>query len=188
MHQLTHVKDFLETITVYRLVTDQVAREVFLTYFSFAFDITPPCTGCPGELEVAIGKLKWLVKKHSDDQPTLKKAMELSKYTMKPGKRVYSFKLGMMVTTLNCTDEMAELLMAENEAHKALFTFHVEADQAAPVVSTPPPAAKKVIIGKKEEATPTQPVLEQPKAAQAPKKEVAKPTTTTKKARKRVKK
>ena len=174
----------MQTVNVYRLTTHEATRNQFLDYFGFAFDIAPPCTGCPGDLEAAIFKLNWLLKRHVGRRETLTKANELMKYNMKPGSRVYSFTLNLMVTPMNCTDEVAEAIIAENAANAALFTINMTADAASAVSNQPEPVAKKVTIGKKEAQAPApEPAPAANVAAPAPKpaaKAAPKPSATKK--------
>lgn len=124
MYNRTEVSEFITGLTVYRLVTHQETRERFLTYYSYAFEMSLPCTGCPGELEAGINKLKWLLTRHNETHETLQKATKLMRYQMKPNARIYSYKLMMMVTPLNCTDTIAEALINENPKHLGLFTIN----------------------------------------------------------------
>lgn len=122
--ELKTVKTFVATLDVYKLTTDAEIMNQFVSYYSYAFDTVPNCMGCPGDLEIAIHKLKWFLTKHPKESTTLKKAMALTKYTMKPGSRVYSFSLGIMITPFNCTDELAEMLIKENAETVKLFDLN----------------------------------------------------------------
>lgn len=105
-------------------MTNQSVRERFLQLYSYTFEESLHCTGCPNDIETAIFKFMWIIKKHNT-QETLTKASMLSKYTMKQKVRLYSSSLNMVITSYNCTDDIAEVLIKENPKHKELFTVNV---------------------------------------------------------------
>lgn len=171
----------MRTVNVYNVVTRQPIREGFLELFGYAFGWQPACMACPGDIEAAIGKLNWLLKRTAGRFDVVTKADELMIYNMKRGARVYSAKLRLMVTYLNCTDEVAEAIIAENPKNAAFFTIKTEAGEDTPYTVT---AAKAVKVGNAPEKQPEPAVVpvaevaqEAPKVAPAAKSAPAKPNT-----------
>lgn len=134
MHKITDVVEFLKIVNVYTLVNRENVYEKFLEYYTFTFNEQPNCNSCPNDIEQAIHKLNWIVKLHiKSNKDMLMKADKVTKYTMKPNVRIYSSKLGLMVTRFNCTDAIAEALLKENANNSKLFTVNGEQLQAEPV-------------------------------------------------------
>ena len=145
MHKITDVVEFLKIVNVYTLVNRENVYEKFLEYYVYTFNEQPNCNSCPNDIEQAIHKLNWIVKLHiKSNKDMLMKADKVTKYTMKPNVRIYSSKLGLMVTRFNCTDAIAEALLKENANNSKLFTVNGEQLQAEPVAE----------VGKTVEPTP----------------------------------
>jgi len=125
MYLLSEVVEFSKSLSVYSVLTDEQIRDKFIELYFYAFEMHPDCTGCAGDIEQAIYKFMWLIKKHSDEME-LQKAYLLTKYKMKPKVRLYSSSLNMMVTEYNCTDSIAEHLIKENAKYAELFTLNPE--------------------------------------------------------------
>lgn len=152
MYLRSEVEALVNTVNVYRLIMHEETRNLFSAYYTYAFDMAAPCGGCPGELEVGIAKLKWLMTRHQPEHETLQKAMTLTKYRMKSNTRLYSFKLMTMVTPANCTDSIAEALIAENPKHADFFIVNgpvLEATKPALTVGTP---AELIPVGNQDAA------------------------------------
>lgn len=115
---------FVEKLNVYRITTSKDVREKFVSYYKEIYNQEPPCTACPGEIESAIQKMgvyKNLLLK--TDHSTVVPMEKLMKYKMKEGVVVYSGTLNMMVSCYNCTDDIAEALIKENDSNVQFFTI-----------------------------------------------------------------
>ncbi len=134
MHKITDVVEFLKIVNVYTLVNRENVYEKFIEYYTFTFNEQPNCNSCPNDIEQAIHKLNWIVKLHiKSNKDMLIKADKVTRYTMKPNVRIYSSKLGIMVTRYNCTDAIAETLLKENANNSKLFTVNGEPLEVEPV-------------------------------------------------------
>lgn len=123
MHSLQETKEFISTLNTYKILMNEDVRERFIELYYYIFEEYISCTGCASSLEMAMMKFNWVLKKHNDTE-TLIKAKYLMKYKMQHNARVYSFKMNMVVTPHNCTDEVAELLMNENPKYRDLFILN----------------------------------------------------------------
>lgn len=124
MHLLSEVVEFSKRLNVYSVLMDEDVRTKFIELYYYAFEMYPECTACAGDIENAIFKFMWLIKKHNG-QMNLQKSQTITKYSMKPKVRLYSNSLGMMVTEYNCTDAIAEALMKENPKYAELFIVNI---------------------------------------------------------------
>jgi len=167
MKPLQDALDFMRTCNVYNVIMREPVRQGFLELFGYAFGWQPACMACPGDIEAAIGKLNWLLKRTVGKYDVVTQADQLMTYNMKPGARVYSSKLRIMVTHLNCTDEVAEAIIAENPKNAAFFTIKTEAGEGTAYTATP---TKVVKVGSAPE--------KQPEPAVVPVAEVAKQAPT----------
>jgi hypothetical protein len=121
-------QQFITKLNVYNITISSKLRDEFSAMYAHIFEQAPPCTGCPGELEQAIHKLKVYEMLLNQTKHThTVKATKLMKYTMQEGVVVFSNKLNMMVSSFNCTDDIAETLIAESETNASFFTIHVDA-------------------------------------------------------------
>lgn len=119
---------FIGKLNVYNITISSKLRDEFSALYTHIFEQAPPCTGCPSELEQAIHKFKVYEGLLSKTKHThTVKAAELMKYKMQEGVVVYSNKLNMMVSSFNCTDDIAEVLIAEHESNAGFFTISVDA-------------------------------------------------------------
>ena len=114
------ISKFLQKLSTYALLFDLKKNEQFLIYYHYAFDEYPPCSGCAGDLENAIMRLKVLVNKQKESVEFIK-AKQLMKYQMKKEVQYYSSSMNMMVTKFNCTDAIAEKILLENPANAMFF-------------------------------------------------------------------
>ena len=156
MTPLNDALTFMRTVNVYNVVTREATRNQFLELFGYTFGWQPACMACPGDIEAAIGKLNWLLKRMVGRTEVVIKADEIMTYNMKPGARVYSSKLRLMVTHLNCTDEVAEVLIAENPKNAAFFSIKTKAGEATAYTATP---AKPTKVGNPPAKAPEPAVL-----------------------------
>ena len=178
MHKITEVSEFLKIVNVYTLVNKENVYEKFLQYYTFTFNEQPNCNSCPNDIEQAIHKLNWIVKLHiKSNKDMLMKADKVTKYTMKPNVRIYSSKLGLMVTRFNCTDAIAEALLKENANNSRLFIVNGEQLQAEPVAVVEKLVEPTPIVVEKVEAEP-EPVVKILKP-RSKRKEVETVTTKT---------
>jgi hypothetical protein len=122
------ISTFLQKLSTYALLFDLKKNEQFLIYYHYAFDEYPPCSGCAGDLENAIMRLKVLLNKQKESVEFIK-AKQLMKYQMKKEVQYYSSSMNMMVTKFNCTDAIAEKILLENPANAMFF------DDVVPIVA-----------------------------------------------------
>jgi hypothetical protein len=150
MYDIDEIVEFCKLLNSYTILTNSNVREKFLNLYGYTFDEYPSCVGCADEIEQAIIKFMWIVKKHKAQNITqLMKANQISKYTMKEKIRIYSSSLRIMVTQYNCTDEIAEVLMKENPSCKDVFIVN-QLDEPKPIetysVINPDESEEKVIV------------------------------------------
>jgi len=127
MYPIEQVKEFSKLLNVYNVLTNENVRTEFLQMYAYTFEEYPSCSGCPDEIENAIFKFMWIIKKHTN-QSYLMKANSISKYTMKDKVRIYSSSLGIVVTKYNCTDAIAEALIKENPNCINSFIVNVQVE------------------------------------------------------------
>lgn len=119
---------YLKGLNVYRITISATEQQKFAEVYNSIFEQLPPCAGCPNEVEMALHKMQiycdlLLQTKHT----TIVKANQLMQYTMKEGVVIFSNTLNMMVSSFNCTDAVAELLIKENASNLQFFTHNVDA-------------------------------------------------------------
>lgn len=134
-YTIDNVEAFMHTVTVYKLATSDETRKQFIDLYYYIFEEQPTCDACPSDIEMAIHKVKWMIRLHKANKKTeIQNANTLMKYKMKDKTRVYSSAMNMMITKFNCTDEIAEALIKENPNHIALFQISVEHKQEGNVL------------------------------------------------------
>jgi len=148
MYKVSEVIEFMKTVNVYSITNNDLTFTNFITYYTHTFDEMPNCTACPNDIEVAIGRMNWILKMHvKANKEDLHKADLIMNYRMKPKVRIYSTKLNLMVTPFNCTDAIAEVLIKENPNNKNLFIVN---DNKEVEIKTEEVETKPLVVMKKK--------------------------------------
>lgn len=126
MYNLTETKQFIHSLTTYKVVSNKATREKLIAIYNYVFDESPECDGCTSGIEQAIHKMKIILNLHNDNQMELSKANDLMVYQMKNNVRIYSNKLKLMITKYNCTDEIAKVLIEEKASNIDLFIINAD--------------------------------------------------------------
>lgn len=134
MYNLTETKEFINTITTYKVVANKSTREKLIAIYNYVFDEYPECDGCTSGIEQAIHKMKILINLHNSNDIELSKAKNLMMYQMKNNVRIYSNKLKLVVTKYNCTDEIAKVLIEEKASNIDLFTINAEVKKESELI------------------------------------------------------
>lgn len=134
MYNLAETKQFINSLTTYKVVSNKTIREKLVGIYQYTFDEYPECDGCPSGIEQAIHKMKIILNLHNSNDLELIKANNLMKYQMKNNVRIYSNKLKLVVTKYNCTDEIAKALIEEKASNIDLFTINAEVKKESEVI------------------------------------------------------
>lgn len=134
MYNLAETKQFINSLTTYKVVSNKSIREKLVDIYQYAFDEYPECDGCASGIEQAIHKMKILLNLHNANDIELSKANNLMKFQMKNNVRIYSNKLKVMVTKYNCTDEIAKVLIEEKASNIDLFIINAEVKKESEVI------------------------------------------------------
>jgi hypothetical protein len=123
MAKIKEVKDFVHLLSVEKYFENQELQDKFDEYYRIAIGSINFCKGCSNDISMAIVRLKqYLV--NEDETEELVNKRKIMKYTLKDNVRIYSNTMKLMITKHNCTDVIAEKLIAESERHKSLFTIN----------------------------------------------------------------
>jgi hypothetical protein len=131
MANVKEVKEFLNSISVEKYLTDQEIQDKFDYYYTIIYKNINFCKGCSNDIGMALMRLKKEVGKQ-DDTSELDGNVAPTKYKFKKDVRLYSTSLKMMVTKHNLTDLIAEKLISENGKHSDLFEV---ADELQPAIT-----------------------------------------------------
>lgn len=126
MYNLAETKEFIKSLTTYKVVSNKTIREKLVDIYQYIFDEYPECDGCTSGIEQAIHKMKIIINLHNANQIELSKAKDLMMYQMKNNVRIYSNKLKLVVTKYNCTDEIAKVLIEEKSSNIDLFIINAD--------------------------------------------------------------
>lgn len=113
------IKLFLEKYPIEKVLALGSVQTKYVDLYYAAFNEIPDCGGCNNQTRKGLERLRLYAESESSNRVII---MKDQRYKMKDGARVYCSTLGIVLTSKNCTDNNAKILLATSPSASGQFT------------------------------------------------------------------